>query len=357
MGKIIKFFLVLLVAISGYMLAIYLQAYSDYVDIQIWDYVIKINLLFACGLAIVFSMIMHLLFVALRYILNIPQQLINYKNKIFTQEPEKYLFKVYTKLVEGKIEKTDISKLEDAFKYLPERYKTYLHFLNSNIAQDFSSRMISLRYLLNTREYNNFSIKHLTKIYIDIGYWQNALELVEQDNQNDAEILILKFEIYYHLNKFEKFTSIINKFNSIDISLWKQYFPSIALYTFKAAQKEVEKGFENKALSHIEMSLLYKPDMFEAIELYCLININLGQSEKNLEILSAAFSNSPSFELFELYAKSSQDDADKFYEKLCQLCDSKQNLELFLAICAYLNLPNRVNELLGHNIDSVITAN
>lgn len=289
---------------------------------------------------------MHVLFVALLYILNIPKLLLSYKNKLFTQEPEKYLFKIYNKLIQGKIESPDISKLEESFKYLPEKYKPYLHFLNANISKDFGAKIISLRYLLDQSEYNNFAVKNLAKIYIDIGYWQNAIELVEKINQIDVEILILKFEIYYHLNKFEKFASIINKLNSIDASLWKNHFPTIALYAFKAAKQETDKGFQNKALSYIEMSLLYKPDMFEALELYCLININLAQGENNLEILSTAFSNSPSFELFELYAKSWQKDADQLYQKLCELCDKEKNIELFLAISAYLKLNHRVNEIL-----------
>ena len=346
MDKIITLFLLLLVATVGYSFAIYLQGYSEYIDIQILDYEIKINLLFAFSLLVMFAIIMHILFVTLLYIFNIPKLLINYKNKLFTQEPEKYLFKIYNKLIQGKIESNDITKLEESFKYLPEKYKPHLHFLNANISKDFGAKIISLRYLLDQSEYNNFAVKKLAKIYIDIGYWQNAIELVEKINQNDVEILILKFEIYYHLNKFEKFASIINKLNSINVNLWKNYFPTIALYAFKAAKQETVKGFQNNALSYIEMSLLYKPDMFEAIELYCLININLGQSANNLEILSVAFSNSPTFELFELYAKSWQEDADKLYQKLCTLCDNKENIELFLAISAYLKLSHRTNEIL-----------
>ena len=72
------------------------------------------------------------------------------------------------------------------------------------------------------------------------------------------------------------------------------------------------------------------------------LNVNLGRGSSNLEILRSAFATNPSFDVAEMYIKSSNFTSLKIYESLADIVDPKNHQALFLAIAAYLGLPEKI---------------
>ena len=77
----------------------------------------------------------------------------------------------------------------------------------------------------------------------------------------------------------------------------------------------------------------------------CKINLTSGKGGVNLDILENAFSQAPSFAIFEMYHQSSNSNASDTYQKLDSLVDSRKYRDVFFAIAAYLDLQDEIKAL------------
>jgi len=345
--KFIVFFFLILI---GYSIAIYLKDYNNIIYIQFLDYSIDINFLFGIGILLLSLLIFNILCRCLLIILSIPKKIINYKNSLFKTDPEKLILNYYVSLTRAD---SNISSEEliRALNIVPDQYKAHIHFIIVHYTKDFSQTITSLQYLIST-EYKIFATKKLANIYLGIGKFKEALNLVETlPSSNDIELLLLMLNIYSKLRLYNKFSVIINKLDKLDKSSLAYHKDTIAYCYFNAAHDLINNnGSDNEAKSFLEAALLHKPDMLEAIELYCVVNVNLGQSQKNISLLENGFSNFPSFELFELYLRFTNDTNQEIYNNLCSLIDKSKNLNLLLSIAAYLKLFEEIEKLVANKL-------
>jgi len=101
---------------------------------------------------------------------------------------------------------------------------------------------------------------------------------------------------------------------------------------------------DSEAISYLELALEYNPASIEAIDLYYEVNLSMYGTIKNFNILEIAFASNPSFELMEIYVKSSNLSPLEIYNRLESIVENpKKHLSIFLSIAAYLNLPDKFN--------------
>ena len=70
----------------------------------------------------------------------------------------------------------------------------------------------------------------------------------------------------------------------------------------------------------------------------------------NIELIENTFSQYPSFELFELYLRSTNYSAEKLYKTLYEISSPKNDFYLFLAISSYLKLHEETDRLMANRM-------
>ena len=186
----IKLLFLILIAALGYNAALYMRDQNINLTIAVLDYNITINiaLAFLCfGFAIITSIIILRLLV---YIINLPTSIIQYKNNFWGLSTEKVILNCYNNIIMATNFDNARLVLAKLFQNSASRYLHYLHFINLNITNDFSQKIVSLRYLINIKEYRVFALKKLAKIYVEIGYYDEALELISCINEDDVNSLL-----------------------------------------------------------------------------------------------------------------------------------------------------------------------
>ena len=151
--------------------------------------------------------------------------------------------------------------------------------------------------------------------------------------------------IYAALEAWHKLVFIVSKIKRADSKLLQKHSSEIAVYYYEAAKAQLKLGSDENALRYLESALELCPDYLEALNLFVDLSINLQNTAYILKILKAAFLSNPCFEIARMYVASSRNSADANYGILASMANPMQYPDLFLAMAAYLDLPDKVASL------------
>mgnify|MGYP001801549424 CR=1 FL=1 len=328
-----------------YVCFISLSIYDSNVELIILGYKIKSSLsafvLFCLLLCLLISITLKILFL----VLNTP----NIIRKQFKEhQKEKKLqtsIKAYEQLIMGNkstslnlIKKTINNSIDDNTNKL-------ITFTQSD---DFNEKITNLKKLLEHQEYICFASKELAKMHYSNSYYYDAEEYAIQafnENDQDTETIEILIKIYAKMALWNKLLVITNKLQKTNIKLFKALSTNIAEYYYIAAKNYLANGDDKEAEKFIQLSLEIKTDYTEALVLYSEIKASSNNTVEVLRVLKAAYSIKPSFQIAELYIKTSSSSPEVIYGTLASIANPSYYYDLYLAIAAYLGLGKQINDL------------
>lgn len=342
----IRLILTIFLVIALYFGFTAINEYDSNVDVQFLDYSITISAFFLVCAIISFYIIFSITLKILLFILNLPW-LISSKIKMSKVESQKrQLIKSYSFVVSGnsKLASEIINKIKSD---LPSDLDLHSHVVLSVADQDDEQKIYHLKYLLDHSEYKNFASRALASYYFKYQYYQQCLEYAKHDSamSNDHEMLEMLVESYAKLGYWDEFDDAVSKLRSHIQTPRQPLLRKISEGYFMAAQSVLESENNERAVGYLELALLHRPDMLEAVELLCHLNMNDGRSSMNKDFIENAFAISPSLELCLLYEKSTDFSKKEIYQQLSSLVSPSQNVTVFLAIASYLELKDEINLL------------
>lgn len=343
----IRFLIIIFFLALAYLGITAISKYDATISVLVFDYKISISMFILAVMAIMIVSISSLGFRIIGMIFKMPyviaEKLAFYKRR----SRSKLVIEAYGQVVIGNLETAEriISKID--MKNIDPEYKEHVNLLAAICNQDFDKNMPMLQTLLSNKEYHDFAAKLLAKKLFDQGYHAQSMQYAEQvrSHTNDPEIMYLLIRLYANLDMWEKFDMVLDKYVGIYPKQAQLIKEDLSHYYFNCAKFTLSEGSERKAIEYLEKSLEYNPVNQEAIEMFCAINLTLGHSDLNLELLEQAFSKSPSFAIFELYHHSSDSKGIEIYKTLSNLVDVIAYRDVFFAIAAYLDLSDEIKAL------------
>ena len=344
----IKFLITIIGLTLAYLGITALGKYDTTISVLILDYKISISMFLLIVITIMIISFSSLGIRIIGMVLTMPylvaEKLAGYKKRSRT----KSIMESYGQVIIGNLDAAQrvIARLD--MKDMDEEYKEHVNLLAAICNKDFDQNMPMLQNLLSNKEYHDFAAKSLAKKLFDQGYYAQSLQYAEQvrtTTNNDPELSLLLIKLYAHLDMWEKFGLTVERYMGMYPKQDQMVAKDVSNYYMKAAKFTLAEGGEMNALGYLEKSLEYNPINQEAIEMVCKINLTSGRRSVNLDILEKAFSESPSFVLFDLYRQSSTMNAKDIYYKLGSLVDIIAYREIFFAIAAYLDLQEEMKVL------------
>lgn len=326
--------------------------YDTNIHIEFLNYFIDISSFFLLSCAIITYIILSILLKLLALILSAPKLIATHVKTSKQKHNIDLLLEAYSLILSDN--KETAKKITSRIKNeLPPEFAMHSHIIFSATEHEPEQQAYHLKHLLDFAEYKTFAAKELAKYFFKYQYYQQALEYIKQipNLKGDIEAQITLIEIYSKLQNWEECEESINNIQSLNSNSLKQISPEkIANVYFIAAKDVLENGNDDKAIHYLQQSLIYKTDFLEAVELLCALNINTGNSKLNKPFIENAFSISPSFELCELYARSTELNAKSLYQELASLVDARTHIGIFMAFAAYLDLKDEI-AILKHQLN------
>ena len=226
--------------------------------------------------------------------------------------------------------------------------KDLYNLVQAEAEGDFEKKIDHYRLLSGSKDYNYFAMKRLAEVFLQNGFYEQAEDYASKAfnlNEFDSDVLVVLLDCYAKQGLWNKFVFIISKLSRVDKKRLNTISDIISNYYVQAAKDTLEKGEDHQAMNYIESALELNPSNMEAVDFYLSLNLSLNRGEDNLEILQNALSINPSFEIAEIYIRSSNEEPEQIYNKLASIIDPQKYRSLFLAIAAYLNLPHKVEIL------------
>jgi len=345
-----KFLGVIILFALLYLVVIAISKYDATLSILLLDYRVDISLLLFIILLIIVicasTLGVRILTIILKTPYMIAAKLAGYKKNSHT----KLVLDAYANIVMGKTlaAHNSIAKIDHQSSY--SEFIDHINLLRVVSNQNSERNTALLHNLLSNKQYHDFAAKTLAKKLYDQGLYQQSLSFIEHasiDSSINKETMHLLILLYANLNMWDNCTNYITRFVGIFKEITKVEKDEISSIYLKCAKYYLAQGEEGNALGFLEKALEYNPIAIEAIELFCTINLSLGQKQRNVAILEMAFAAAPSFELFDLYHQSSTMDAEEVYDTLYNLADNRNYKDVFLAMAAYLKLYDKVDILLS----------
>lgn len=328
------------------------SSYDTDVHLQFLDYSVTISSFFLIAAVIMGSIFIAFVSKILVLILNAPSIISGKIKTSKMQHITKQIIESYALSLAGK--KEEGRKLINRIKQdLPIEFIIHSHLILSATDPNPEQKTHHLRYLLDHGEYKAFAAKELARYFVQHKYYQQALDYTEQAlnlRDNDPELLQITFKVYAEMFMWDEFEEAIVRLKRLEPELSMPINSEIANYYFNAAKDVLASGEDDKAIHYLEKALMHRIDLIEAASLLCELLINRGDMQKSRQFLSNAFMASPSFELFELYAKASNGSEKEIYNEICLLADPREHLGLFIAIAAYLGLELRAKSLIQESL-------
>lgn len=226
--------------------------------------------------------------------------------------------------------------------------KDLYSLIQAEAEQDFDKKVDFYRLLIASKDYNYFAAKKLAKLFAQNGFYEQAEDYASRAfniNEFDSDVLVTLLDCYANQKIWNKFVFIVSKLARVDASKLSEVSGAISGYYMQAAKDALEKGEDHQAINYVESALELNPSNVEAVDFYLSLNLSLNRGEDNLEILQNALSINPSFEIAEIYIRTSNEEPEQIYDRLASLIDPQKYRSLFLAIAATLNLPHKVEIL------------
>lgn len=330
----------------------FVSSYDTNVHLQFLDYSVTISSFFLIATVIVGSIAIAFISKILALILNAPSIISSKIKTSKMQHITKQIIEGYALSASGNAD--EAHRLINRIKHdLPIELATHSHLILSAADPNPEQRTHHLRYLLDHGEYKGFAAKELARYFSQHKYYQQALDYTEQalhSRDNDPELLQIAFVIYAEMLMWDEFEDAVVRLKRSNPELSDTTNFDIAHYYFNASKDSLAGGEDDKAIYYLEKALTHRIDLIEAANLLCELLINKGNIQKSKQFLSNAFIASPSFQLFELYAKASNSSDKEIYNEISLLADPKEHLGLFIAIATYLGLDLRAKSLVQDSL-------
>jgi uncharacterized membrane-anchored protein len=231
---------------------------------------------------------------------------------------------------------------------MEEENRDLTHLIKAAGEMSFDKKIYYLRTLVDKKHFSIYAAKSLAELFFLNSYYSEAEEYaVKAFNEDDTntDIMIILIRIYAKLANWPRMVFIVSKLQRADSKLLEKNAHEIASYYYNAAKSVLELGEDLEAIKFLESSLELRPDYIEALNLFIELNINIQNTADILKILKAAFSVKPCFEIALLYIKCSKSSLSAVYGTLAKIASPNEHNALFLAIAAYLDLPDKIKEI------------
>jgi uncharacterized protein HemY len=269
------------------------------------------------------------------------------REKLYARKAKKInynLMQSMARLIMG--DKNAASKI--AFDIKDQCRPEVLEFSNlilAEVEQDFEQKIHYLKELAKLNSYKYFALKKLAQIFYNLSQYEQSKDyatLAFNINKYDFEVIETLIDCYARLSLWEQFLITTSKLNILGNQNVSYLQTKISEYYIIATHEMLKDKRDDEAIRYLELALEFNPISVEAIELYCLLNLSMHGVVQNIHIVEMAFAKNPSFELMEIYVKSSNLTPEEVYQKLENLVGHKKEyFALFLSIAAYLNLPEK----------------
>lgn len=220
----------------------------------------------------------------------------------------------------------------------------------AQLADTSQQRVQHLQELLGFKNYQDFALKRLAQTLLAQGNYKSALEYALKafnlDSQ-DNDIFEVLITCYAKLSLWLKFTMITSQLKIINLSKWLDMTPVIGQYYFLAAQSYLELKQPQLATEYLRLGLECCPADQQFLTLY--LSLQDGKLlEQSRAALAAGFAARPSFAIIDLYVEFANLPALDIYQTIANLASPQQHFSLFLAMAAYLDLPEKIIALKAH---------
>lgn len=310
--------------------------------INLYDYFIESSF-FTFIILYILSAISSILFFKIIFlILDLPSYL---KDLFLTRRANNanyQLIKAMTEFIMGEKPKS-LNALKKITPYFKEDYKIFYTLLLAEREEAIDQKIKYFQELEQFKLGAAFATKRLAQILYQNGKYTESENYAVKSfylNEYDSDNLAILIDCYYELADWEKLTFITNKLNRIDKPKFESIKNNLTTYYLTAAKNMYSSNENQKAISYLEIALELMPGNYEVLNFY--LTIKQGTA---LTILQNAFITNPCFEIFQLYYKFSLLPPLQIYEELESLVSATQHLGVFLAIAAYLDLPDKILEL------------
>lgn len=337
--------LIFLIVIAYFCFSI-INEYDTDIHIEMLNYNIEVSSFFAVTIMLVACIIISLFLKIFAFIISTPELISKRIKESKTEHNIRKLLDAYSFALSDN--KEEAHKIVSQIKNeLPPEMLVHTYVIASKVELETEQRSYHLKHLLDFHEYKHFATKELAKHFFKYQYYPQSLEYIKQtpNLKNDIEAQKILVTIYSKLKDFEECEKAINNIEALKPELLQELAPEIANLYFVAAKTMLENGQDDKASYYLKEALLYQANLIEAIDLLCSLNINAGKGKLNKTFIENAFTISPSFELCELYIRSTKLGPKAIYQELASLVDSRKNIGVFIALAAYLGLDDEIKAL------------
>lgn len=343
-------FRLLLLCIAFFLLYIgfaYISSYDTYVDFAFGNYHVETTL-FTFSIAILFCLIIVLSGLKLLFLLlDLPQIIKNkaYRNRL-QRLNHKALKAVADLLMGNKAEALDLAGrvvLDNQ-----EENADILHLIKAEKSSSFDQKIKHLRILSEKKSYNKYAIKKLAELFYENSHYAEAEEYAVMSfnkDDTDTETMLLLVRIYAKKSSWDKMVFVVSKIQRADSALLESVSEEFAKYYYMAAKNALAAEQDEEAAKFLESALKLKLDYLEALILYTEIKIGMKQTAEILRVLRSAYSYKPTFAIAELFIECSRSSSEAMYNTLASIVEPKNHPGLYLALAAYLDLPERIEEL------------
>lgn len=347
-------FRLLLICITFFLLYVgftYVSFYDTDVKFALGSYQIETTL-FVFGVTVL--VVLLILLMGLKFIfflIDLPRII---RNKINNNKLNKLNNKAI-KSIAALLVGNKVAALDLASRVIFENKKNnedILCLIKAEKSKSFDEKIKYLRALINKKSYDLYATKELAKIFFDNSHYAEAEEyavMAFNKDDTDTETMLLLVRIYAKMGTWSKMIFVVSKIQRADSALLESVSEEIAKYYFVAAKHFLAAEDDSEAVKYLESSLNLKVDYLEALTLYSEIKINMKHTAEVLKILRLAYSYSPTFQIAELFIKCSRSSAEAIYNTLASIVDPADQNALYLAIAAYLDLPEKISELNSRN--------
>ncbi len=343
----IKFLILCIIFFLAYLGFSALSEFDSTAYLTFYNYEIEttIFILSACFLLFLFASFLILRFIFLFF--GLPGIIKKSWQQKRIRSINNKLIKALCELLIGNKEKS-LSITKKLLPDIDDDKQDIANFILSETEEKIDKKILYLHNIINKKNYSVYAAKSLALIYFSNTDYKEAEECATKafnENDTDTELMLLLIKIYAKQNLWTKMVFIVSKLQRANIKLLTEEAAEIAKYYYQAAKDAVIAAEDYEAIKFLESSLELKPDYIEALNLYAELNTNIQNNAEILKVLKTAFSIRPCFEIAEMYIESSSSSVNSIYGTLCSIVPAKNYNGLFLAIAAYLNLPEKIQEL------------
>lgn len=290
-----------------YISVISLNTLDTKVVFSLYDYVVESSIVsIAIALLILITLVLFTIKIITLIIL-LPSTIKNHlKTSKSTNDTNNLINALAILLVDNKKQGLMLSKkISDDIK---NKYSDIYNIIQSKIQNDSDKKILYLKNLINSNQYNYFAVVEIAKTYYLNKIYTKAEEyavIAHNINSYDITIIKLLIEIYASLESWNNFSIFVDKLRSIDQKAFQDMSYIISQHYFTASKNALDRNDNANAENYLQESIDLDITNINSLNLY----YNLYKSQKDnkdiLSILKKALSINPCIDIAKLCIKAS----------------------------------------------------